>query len=188
MEKPTAFAPPAGMWIRISAFVSFPPTPFSRPACFRRGAWPGCRPGECSRSSPGGSPGPSAGCSGAGRGAAGDRVRGADAAHVADQEVAEAISPPARRGAVIPVCGCSAIAGAAAAASPAQGHSRPRARRARFLAKSEQDSNVVLGAGQAPWSERDGEPESDRAVPGGLERRTTCAVCAGASGSPAFSR
>src|ERR1039458_8193969 len=31
MEKPTAFFPPAGMWIRISVFVAFPPTPFATP-------------------------------------------------------------------------------------------------------------------------------------------------------------
>ena len=41
IEKPTAFLPPAGMWIRISVLVAFPPTPFSMPAllpacrCFR---------------------------------------------------------------------------------------------------------------------------------------------------------
>ena len=32
MEKPTAFLPPAGMWIRISVLVAFPPVPF-RTAC-----------------------------------------------------------------------------------------------------------------------------------------------------------
>ena len=32
MEKPTAFLPPAGMWIRISVLVAFPPTPFSTPS------------------------------------------------------------------------------------------------------------------------------------------------------------
>ena len=29
MEKPTAFLPPAGMWIRISVLVSLPPQPAS---------------------------------------------------------------------------------------------------------------------------------------------------------------
>ena len=32
MEKPTAFLPPAGMWIRISVLVALPPTPAATPA------------------------------------------------------------------------------------------------------------------------------------------------------------
>ena len=38
MEKPTAFLPPAGMWIRISVLVAFPPTPSSTPCLL-----PACR-------------------------------------------------------------------------------------------------------------------------------------------------
>src|ERR1035441_4759402 len=91
MEKPTAFLPPAGMWIRISVLVALPPTPAATPAALP--ALQGVK--NIVRKDVAVPVGPALQAHQQdvlrtdGR-AAVDGVRAADAAHVADDEVGKA--------------------------------------------------------------------------------------------------